>query len=633
VERSITQPAAGDGSAAAAARDVPSGRADEILVDQPVTAHSAALIVRLGRNKTVWGIALILVCLLVYGASHPDRTNPYIHFVLQAQAWLGGNTSIVMPGYQDVMPLGIRADGSSCVVTSSDPTCVSNGLGIIPFPPLPAWVLLPFVSVWGLATNEQLLAVVFAAIDVGIAFWMLGYLPIRPRVQVLTSAFLGLGTVLWYAAAIGTTWFWAHIVAVGCLLLSVGLALSADRDATDPQPVSGLLDATREILHWPAGRWSVAALASLAADTAVLFVVADRGWSAAEMTVVGIVLGVLAAALAVIVAERPGVLATFAIAVALVGGVPALIIAGSQSADVSASIELVLATLLVVVWWTSLRQSALLLRGLKALWAMLSSPEARQVAAGLLFGLAVTARLTILFGFPFLILVGGGGNWLRRGMLAGAGVAVPLVALLVYTYAATGQLFNPAYQYQYGVELVAYGNALNYNSSWSITDVRYIPQNLGIMLFSLPSVMPTTLASVFPGYGDPACVATTARGLFDTSCPLAYPQATGMSILLTSPAFLLAPLAWRPIRRLRIDRLTAGATIAVLAIALVNLMHFSQGWVQFGYRFSNDFVPFALILVALGASRLGRLWPVVLLVGLSILVNFWGTLWGVNLGW
>ena len=48
-------------------------------------------------------------------------------------------------------------------------------------------------------------------------------------------------------------------------------------------------------------------------------------------------------------------------------------------------------------------------------------------------------------------------------------------------------------------------------------------------------------------------------------------------------------------------------------------MHFSQGWVQFGYRFSNDFVPFALILVALGASRLGRLWPVlVLLVGFSI---------------
>jgi hypothetical protein len=84
---------------------------------------------------------------------------------------------------------------------------------------------------------------------------------------------------------------------------------------------------------------------------------------------------------------------------------------------------------------------------------------------------------------------------------------------------------------------------------------------------------------------------------------------------------------------LRIDRATAGATFAVLAIATVNLMHFSQGWVQFGYRFSNDFIPFALILVALGASRLGRLWPVFLLVGLSILVNAWGTIWGVSLGW
>ena len=60
-------------------------------------------------------------------------------------------------------------------------------------------------------------------------------------------------------------------------------------------------------------------------------------------------------------------------------------------------------------------------------------------------------------------------------------------------------------------------------------------------------------------------------------------------------------------------------------------MHFSQGWVQFGYRFSNDFAPFALVLVALGASRLGRLWPFVVLVVASIVVNFWGTMWGVSL--
>ena len=67
-----------------------------------------------------------------------------------------------------------------------------------------------------------------------------------------------------------------------------------------------------------------------------------------------------------------------------------------------------------------------------------------------------------------------------------------------------------------------------------------------------------------------------------------------MSILLTSPAYLLAmPLViehWR-------QRIVAGSTLAVVCVAFVNLMHFSQGWVQFGYRFSNDFAPFALVLV------------------------------------
>ena len=68
-------------------------------------------------------------------------------------------------------------------------------------------------------------------------------------------------------------------------------------------------------------------------------------------------------------------------------------------------------------------------------------------------------------------------------------------------------------------------------------------------------------------------------------------------------------------------------------------MHFSQGWVQFGYRFSNDFAPFALILVALGFERLARRhrwahaarrWPS---SSLSIAINVWGVAWGRLLGW
>ena len=112
-----------------------------------------------------------------------------------------------------------------------------------------------------------------------------------------------------------------------------------------------------------------------------------------------------------------------------------------------------------------------------------------------------------------------------------------------------------------------------------------------------------------------------------------------MSVLLTSPALVLllpadaalsAATGWSP-----------APALAVLLVSLANLMHFSQGWVQFGYRFSNDDVPFALVLVALGFARLVACRPPTLgdaarhvgLVVLSVAVNAWGVAWGRILGW
>ena len=82
-----------------------------------------------------------------------------------------------------------------------------------------------------------------------------------------------------------------------------------------------------------------------------------------------------------------------------------------------------------------------------------------------------------------------------------------------------------------------------------------------------------------------------------------------------------------------IDRLVTGSAIAVVVIAVVNLMHFSQGWVQFGYRFSNDFAPFALLLVALALQASRRRAIGYALIGVSIAVNLWGVIWGHLFGW
>jgi hypothetical protein len=453
------------------------------------------------------GAGLVALALLAYWLPGSDRI--YNHFVWQALAFLDGRVAIdwPVPGFpegndwmQDVYPL-------------SELTGETFG-ALLPFPPLPAIILLPFVAVWGLSTDIRAVSVVLGAVNVGLAWWALGRLPVSNRIRLATTIFFGFGTVAWYAAQLGTTWFFAHVCALAFVLLAIGVALGSDPRADDeledaPSP-TGLVRAGLEELRRP-----------------------------------------------------------------------------------------------------------------------LALIDRQQFLAGLLFGIACTARLTVVFGAPFFMLVGGGGTWLRRSVSAGLGAAIPVGLLLAYNIATTGHVLHPGYEYQYEREAAGYPG-LNYNPEWAIEDARYLPQNLGILFLSTPAVMPDRVPSSL-GRGEPLCTEPGARrGLFDPDCPIAMPRDIGMSILLTSPAFLLA--GWAFVRHR--SRLVAGSFLAVLAIALVNLMHFSQGWVQFGYRFSNDFVAFALPLVAIGMQRRGGVgllgfW----LIAAAVVINLWGVIWGNILGW
>jgi hypothetical protein len=202
----------------------------------------------------------------------------------------------------------------------------------------------------------------------------------------------------------------------------------------------------------------------------------------------------------------------------------------------------------------------------------------------------------------------------RRGFSAALGAAIPLLALLAYNVATTGHLFNPAYEFLYRTEYLGYmPPGMEINTDYGIEDVRHVPLNLVIMLLWPPQI-------------DANC----GLALLSEQCALLRPDRIGMSLLLTSPAYQLAlPLV---IRRAR-DPIVAGAALAIGAIALLNLMHFSQGWVQFGYRFSNDFAPFGLVLVTLAIARYGVRPLTVALVGASVLINAWGVYWGVTLRW
>ena len=239
--------------------------------------------------------------------------------------------------------------------------------------------------------------------------------------------------------------------------------------------------------------------------------------------------------------------------------------------------------------------------------------EPVQFMAGLVFGVAALARLTVIFAAPFFLFVGPGGSIFKRGASAALGAVIPVALLLVYNVLSSGHLFNPVYDFLYHSEYLGYMPPdMQINTSYGIEDVRHIPLNLVIML-AWPPVIP------------PDCGLSSIL-----SCAGTKPDQIGMSVLLTSPAYLLAvPLVishWR-------ERIVMGSALAVVAIAFVNLMHFSQGWVQFGYRFGNDFAPFALVLVTLAIARYGVRLLTVGLVALSVLINAWGVYWGVTLGW
>ncbi len=108
------------------------------------------------------------------------------------------------------------------------------------------------------------------------------------------------------------------------------------------------------------------------------------------------------------------------------------------------------------------------------------------------------------------------------------------------------------------------------------------------------------------------------------------PSPYGMSVLLTSPAFVYAFAVRRK------DFMKPALWVAIGFVSVPLLLHYSQGWVQFGYRFLLDFTPFLLILTAWGFDdnqSPGARRMQVLLVAASILAGFWGRYWANQLGW
>ena len=208
------------------------------------------------------------------------------------------------------------------------------------------------------------------------------------------------------------------------------------------------------------------------------------------------------------------------------------------------------------------------------------------------------ARPHLVLALPFFIaeLVlrqreTGHGGWGAVRPVAGlaAPLALAAAALLGYNWARFGKPLD------FGYSRASADPALAQDlDTYGQFSLHYLDRNAAIALGGLPD--------------------------FQASPPFFTPRLAGMSIFLTTPALLYlfrrmprAPWEW-------------GAWAAVAALNVPLLLYYNTGWQQFGYRFSLDYMPLALSLVAANAGR--RISPVLAaLIGLSCLINLRGIVW------
>ncbi len=167
---------------------------------------------RLLRSPSLW---LFFAFLAVYGLTAGislSRHSLAPHFVYLAESFLHGHLDLIhtpAPPY-DLTPF--------------------EGRWYVSFPPLPALLMLPLVALRGLVVSDVAFSVVLGAFNVSLFYAVLARSGIGDlKFGIWLCLLMGLGTPLWYCAALGSVWYTAHVVAVTCLCLYALEALGRNR--------------------------------------------------------------------------------------------------------------------------------------------------------------------------------------------------------------------------------------------------------------------------------------------------------------------------------------------------------------------------------------------------------------------
>lgn len=227
------------------------------------------------------------------------------------------------------------------------------------------------------------------------------------------------------------------------------------------------------------------------------------------------------------------------------------------------------------------------------------------ILSGVFFAFASLTRMPMAFSGIFFLLELWKSKKELLKFLIGASIFIPILGY--YDLARFGEIGETGYykiyeqyissNYPYTIVQNLFPNA----PYFGYLDVRNVPLHLYTFLIMPPNI-------------------EVSNGILKNMTPSPF----GMGILFTSPLLFIV---LKPNFKNTFER---NLYISAVVSAIPSFLHYMQGWVQFGYRFILDFVIFLIIILSIKfkATKLN-----IILLIISILVNFWGVLWAIRLGW
>lgn len=203
----------------------------------------------------------------------------------------------------------------------------------------------------------------------------------------------------------------------------------------------------------------------------------------------------------------------------------------------------------------------------------------RPTAAGLALGLAFLCRPATLLLAPFFLLQALSASQTDTGSEAEQRIrlgkvlamfALPLAALIAAAVWHNLARFGDPFEFGHRFLQIRWRSRIE---TWGLFSPHYLSRNLTVFFLSLPWLL--------------------------ESSPFLRISRHGLALWFTSPNLLWS--LWPK----KLDATILSLWAAVLPTAICTLLYQNTGWIQFGYRFSLDYLPLLFVLVALSGRRFG----------------------------